>query len=1373
MDFQPPNESRDIPELIANRFRVEEVIGAGGTAVVYKVYDVSTDRQVALKQLSLKDLGDKGQRMVELFEREYYTLSHLSHPRVIAVYDYGVSETGPFYTMECLDGGDLQKLAPVRWNIACKLLLDICSALSLLHSRRMVHRDLSPRNIRCTSDGLAKLIDFGAMIPMGPCKQTVGTAPHVAPEVVNLQLLDGRADLYSFGTTLYFALTGRNAYPARSFDQLSELWRTKPTEPSECVKDIPKALDNLVMSLMQTDPKLRPANAAEVMERLSAIADLKIDEQLIVSQAYLTTPTLIGREKHLIRIRKRIIQAQAGHGSAFMVRGVAGVGRSRFIDACVLEGKLMGAIVVRADASDAQTGEYGVVRVLTKQLLNALPEEERADAEQRVEVIKYVLPELFGKGEETNPQSGRYPIQIRTRIQQELRQLFYDVSRRRPVLVTVDDIHRVDEPSSAFLAFLSYQISDYPIVEVVSAETNAQSTSKNAFNLLSEVALSIHLENLSGWETQKLLHSVFGEVPHVQLLADRLYRISEGNPRDVMQLTQHLVDKAIVRYQAGAWLLPDKIESGDLPRNMTQALSARIERLGAGARQIAETMALEPEQSFTFEECQLMADENSASRVVNSLDELVMADILRIDHERYTYRQTLWASALKCSGDIEREKRFHLKLSDIFERRGQEKLRVARHLLDAGEIERGLDLLVDFADQSKDLTNRDQEAYVHLLQTLPSDFFETFFRALDFCKKLHRPRRHVYRLQRRLAGISALLNHGETSYIGELLQQLYHDSGLAFYYELDKSMDSSERLGRALEFAQKKYESSSDEERALDPASAIRELAILLLETSAMLVSSCDYTFLEKFPSLEPLTPLSPAVGIVEKTVRSLGHRLAGRSELAIQGYQELLERTAQPDRGGLEDSHHKNSRFSEMRGIGMLQAVMGVDSALKWASEIETEPLYEISALHVRSLYYLWQGDIERAELYNKRTELLRIQMNPVEVFRNSYLSFELAAHAMSDDLTRVKHLAAPIRKLADSFPPWVPIRHYAQGEYHRIRGDYPSALSEIDQALKLTAPGRHQNWAHIMEAYLRTLLELERYTEVEKLGYEALYAAESQQLGFLCNYIRMPLAIAEARLGKRDSAVANSQTAISHFETMGSTGISLGLAYETRALVGLYSQDEKGYRTHLDLCGGQFQTKKNPALIAKFEKLVQEPRRMVLKIPKDVDRRICDAGRTQRFYRKLVYDKMVSHFGFKECTQCVLEMLNEHSGTAGGFLYIMQQHGLELCAHRGNHQPPKEMDTKVDAYFSNAMETLNSTAYHSGTIDSLIGFSSDWVGHDGDVYRPLLLGHQTEQGYAITGFAVLLVDPTKRFVYPTEVVSALSEYLLESGDVSTCVAA
>src|SRR4029077_14775381 len=129
-------------------------------------------RVVALKCMSRA--GEAPERLRDLFAREYRTLAQLSHPSVIQVYAFGQSELGPFYTMEFLQGSDLDPLAPLPWRTACRYMRDGASCLALCRSRRLLHRDVSPRNVRCTEAG-AKLLDFGAMAPMGPVHQVVGT----------------------------------------------------------------------------------------------------------------------------------------------------------------------------------------------------------------------------------------------------------------------------------------------------------------------------------------------------------------------------------------------------------------------------------------------------------------------------------------------------------------------------------------------------------------------------------------------------------------------------------------------------------------------------------------------------------------------------------------------------------------------------------------------------------------------------------------------------------------------------------------------------------------------------------------------------------------------------------------------------------------------------------------------------------------------------------------------------------------------------------------------------------------------------------------------------------------------------------------------
>src|SRR5262245_7750478 len=108
-----------VPERIGERYAVSALLGRGGMAQVYRAVDTASAREVALKQLLLPDDATTRADLAALFEREFHTLAQLSHPRVIEVYDYGVTPTGPYYTMELLDGGDLRERSPMPWREAC------------------------------------------------------------------------------------------------------------------------------------------------------------------------------------------------------------------------------------------------------------------------------------------------------------------------------------------------------------------------------------------------------------------------------------------------------------------------------------------------------------------------------------------------------------------------------------------------------------------------------------------------------------------------------------------------------------------------------------------------------------------------------------------------------------------------------------------------------------------------------------------------------------------------------------------------------------------------------------------------------------------------------------------------------------------------------------------------------------------------------------------------------------------------------------------------------------------------------------------------------------------------------------------------------
>jgi hypothetical protein len=130
---------------IAGRYVRLEQLGAGGMGTVHRARDEATGQFVAFKQLVSSLAGGRRRTAEALFEREYHTLVRLKHPRIIEVYDYGLTETGPYYTMELLDGRDMNELGIILYRDVCRILRDVASSLALIHARRLVHRDVSPR----------------------------------------------------------------------------------------------------------------------------------------------------------------------------------------------------------------------------------------------------------------------------------------------------------------------------------------------------------------------------------------------------------------------------------------------------------------------------------------------------------------------------------------------------------------------------------------------------------------------------------------------------------------------------------------------------------------------------------------------------------------------------------------------------------------------------------------------------------------------------------------------------------------------------------------------------------------------------------------------------------------------------------------------------------------------------------------------------------------------------------------------------------------------------------------------------------------------------------------------------------------------------
>jgi hypothetical protein len=739
----------DGPASIGGRYLILGELGRGGMGVVYRVHDTGSKggHELALKQLLVRDDGSRSQQTVSLFEREFYTLAQLAHPRVIAVYDYGLDAVGPFYTMELLDGGNLKALAPLDVTRACTLMLEVCSSLALLHSRRLVHRDISPRNVRCTHDGHAKLIDFGAMVPMGPCSHTVGTPAFVAPEVVYRMNLDARTDLFSLGATLYYTLTGRAPFAARQLSDLREAWSREVIPPSRLVAGIPPALDALCAALLRLDPAQRPRSAYEVMQRLEVIAGVDHSEPLGVSQAYLATPVLIGRETQQRSFRQRTRRALHGVGSSLVFASAPGLGRSRLLDACVLEAKTLGATVLRAAANASADTPFTAAQHLCEQLLQALPEAAKAAA--HASGAGDVLFEPAPGKAHTHLRKLTEPALDRAALQAALTAWLIRVCDHHALVIAVDDAPRVDEASIALLAGLALQASELRMLIAVTADPKALEQAPPAYAVLARQSAAIDLEPLTRAQTELLFASVFGNVPHLALLADRLYKIALGSPRDSLALARHLVDSGLVRYEGAQWTLPSELVPRDLPKSAADALATRVAALPPLARRLTEAQALLGQSVLRREDYAILSQGADARELDAAILALLTHEIVQSDGELYSLSSGTLAETLRGLLDDAQKRERHLALYELYHRQpGTHPYVLAQHLLAAGQHEQALDLL---ALSTRAAENTNVEAAMRADAKALAAAIEG---ALQLSERLQRPQRESHELRRLLCAMA-------------------------------------------------------------------------------------------------------------------------------------------------------------------------------------------------------------------------------------------------------------------------------------------------------------------------------------------------------------------------------------------------------------------------------------------------------------------------------------------------------------------------------------------------------------------------------------------------------------------------------------------
>ncbi|HEX6243488.1 MAG TPA: serine/threonine-protein kinase, partial [Polyangiales bacterium] len=580
---------RSVAQLVAGRYRLQETLGRGGMGEVFRALDGGTGRTVALKLLR----SPTGEARA-LFQREFQTLAKLAHPCVIAVYDHGSDDTGQlYYTMELLSGRDLRAAAPLSWQDVCKVLREVATSLALLHSQRLVHRDVNPRNVHLSDAGHAKLLDFGALADFGLPSERVGTPGCIAPEALRREPLDARTDLYSLGVVAYWSLTGRLPYAIHSFETAEAGWQTAPAAPSQYVRDLPPGFDDLLLSLLSVEPLGRPASAADLIDRLGAIAALDEEPLWSIAESHVASSALVARERELTKLDELLRTAHARHGTLLSVVGARGSGKSRLLRELTIRAQLAGFACVALSARALRSPE-DLTLAMVRGLLESTPREARAS---RIANHSGLAELLAGSGLELpvtaapRPARDHYEHERALRLSLELARLVGDIANQRALLITLDDADLLAPSAACLLPILAQTALGRTLLVAVTRGSAEATPAVEQLVYLGEV---MPIGDLDDGAVQQLVELTFGDVPNRTRVARWLSLASRGNPGRLRVALLELLNRRVIRYGGGAWLLPNDLSDQPLPSDLGTLASAELGALSPAARALLDCLALHP-----------------------------------------------------------------------------------------------------------------------------------------------------------------------------------------------------------------------------------------------------------------------------------------------------------------------------------------------------------------------------------------------------------------------------------------------------------------------------------------------------------------------------------------------------------------------------------------------------------------------------------------------------------------------------------------------------------------------------------------------------------------------------------------------------------
>jgi eukaryotic-like serine/threonine-protein kinase len=281
-----------IGRKLRNRYEVQDHLGDGSTATVYRALDTKLGRSVALKVL----LPHVRETTRKRFFQEATAAAQLNHPNIMSIYDVDEDDSQPFLVVEYVDGVTLTNYIPTSAENVVQLGAQIAFALQYAHEREIIHRDIKPANIKVTPEGRIKIMDLGLALPREAKRVTahgmvIGTPAYLSPEQAQGHPLDARTDIYSLGIVLYEMACGELPFNADDISALL-LQQVKQAPPSlrGRAPNVPIRLEAVIVKALEKNPAHRFQNAKAFGDALLAAAQPINDDEIITRDNLPKTP---------------------------------------------------------------------------------------------------------------------------------------------------------------------------------------------------------------------------------------------------------------------------------------------------------------------------------------------------------------------------------------------------------------------------------------------------------------------------------------------------------------------------------------------------------------------------------------------------------------------------------------------------------------------------------------------------------------------------------------------------------------------------------------------------------------------------------------------------------------------------------------------------------------------------------------------------------------------------------------------------------------------------------------------------------------------------------------------------------------------------